>query len=363
MQKIQKKNEIIAIATGGTGGHVFPAQALAEKLKERAISAVLISDTRTEKFLTGALKDLQALTCFATNFSSGNLAKKLTAMMRMMISIVQIMFFLKKHKVDKVIGFGGYITVPALIAASLLRLPIFMHDQNAVIGRVNRIFLPFATKLFTSFPIVQKVKAKHSNKLQFTGNLVRSEILKLARTKSADLESNQIVISIIGGSQGASVFAKIAGVLCSLPPKLKKQLKVYHQVKADDMKMVQELYKSHKIDSKVAPFFEKVGEILHESNLVIARSGASTVFELTALGKPSILIPYKYAMDNHQYFNAKYLSENGAAELLDESKIESELLPLIATELSNKTRLKSMAHAAKKLATLDAAELILKEII
>lgn len=362
MQKVPQMNNKIAIATGGTGGHVFPAQALAEKLKEKGIAAVLISDSRTEKFLKGALKELESLTCFSTNFSSGSFAKKMIGIIRLLFSILQIIVFLKKQKVTKVIGFGGYITLPTLFAAKLLRLTIFMHDQNAVIGRVNRLFLPFAETLFTSFPEVQKVKPKYKSKLKFTGNLVRSEVLKIAKVKKVTVKE-KIVLAIIGGSQGASVFARIAKVISLLSPKLLKNLKIYHQVKVDDLRAVQEIYKSYKIEADVAPFFENIGEILQESDLVIARAGASTVFELTALGKPSVLIPYKYAMDNHQYYNAKYLSDNGAAELLDESKLETDLLPILATELVNKTRLLSMAHAAKKLATLNAAELILSEIV
>jgi len=338
-----KKGDVIAMAAGGTGGHFFPAQALAEELLEHGYKPLLICDQRTNEFLRGGLAISNAL-----NF----------------LKLIPVVFRLARLFKDKgvvaVVGFGGYPSFPALMAALRLRIPIYTHEQNAVVGRVNRTFLPFASKLFLSFPHTTKLPAKHAHKSIVVGNLVRKSVLSFSQNKIAD--HNSFNILVIGGSQGAKIFSDVVPFSIKLlPEELQTRLKIHQQARNNLVMETKRLYKATKSQVEVRGFFENIGELMANADLIICRSGASTVTEIAIMGKPAIFIPLKIATDNHQYYNAKLLSDAGGAIIIDESSLTAELLATTLAEiLSSPKRMQGMAKKSGKMAILGAAEKIRK---
>lgn len=300
----------IVISTGGSGGHVFPAISLAKKLVKEGKTISLVFDARSVNFAKHIdFKLLNATHVIGVkSYKNGALAKIKLAFILLFSIFTTLLFFLKT-KPKKVISFGSYATFPVLACAVVLRIPIYLHEQNAVLGRVNKLFFPFAKKVFLSFPNTKNIPKGKKNKVVISGNFIRV-------SKDDKIKPKKHVITIIGGSQGA----KIMGALV---PKALQLLKykpslVYHQVRKDDLNKVRSFYKKHKIKAQVEEFFENIHELIQRSSFVIARAGASTIAELLEYKKPAILLPYPYAKDNHQYFNALYLLENKLAEIFDE---------------------------------------------
>jgi len=325
----KNKKDFIIISTGGTGGHVFPAQAIAEELIKKKYNLFLIIDKRGEKFLREIFLNIPSITIDIT-FLNKKWYKvfKLISLLFNSLKIIKKFFFTKPKLV---ITFGGYTTFPAAFYAILFRIPLILHEQNSVLGQTNRIFLPFAKNLFISFPNTHKVGDKYKNKVVLTGLPVR-----FSRSTMTKENSEFIRLLVLGGSQGATIFGKILPLaIKNLDISKQKNLQIIQQVREENIKEVLDLYSQTKCQYRVASFFDDIEYCYNTSDLVISRSGASSVFELMIFNKPAVLIPYSKAKNNHQYYNAVFLEKNFGAVVIGEEEFSVTWLSLFFHKVIN----------------------------
>ncbi len=304
----------VVIAAGGTGGHLFPAQALAEELTRRGARIVLITDERGRTY-TDAFPDAEIWMVRAATVAGRGLFGKIRALAAVGIGIVQAWWVLGKLKPAAVIGFGGYPSLPAVAGATLRRLPTCIHEQNAVLGRVNRAMAPYVDLIACGFEGLRAVKAKDRKRVVVTGNPVRDTITARRLDHYTAPDGNgPLNLLVFGGSQGASIFSRVVPeALQSLDDSLRRRIRLTQQCRPEDLERVREIYADARIDADLAPFFSDMAERLSKAHLVVSRAGASTVSELAVIGRPAILVPYAAAMDDHQTHNAAVIEDSGGA--------------------------------------------------
>jgi UDP-N-acetylglucosamine--N-acetylmuramyl-(pentapeptide) pyrophosphoryl-undecaprenol N-acetylglucosamine transferase len=302
----------IVIAAGGTGGHIFPAEALAEVLHARGNRVVLMTDKRFAKFNHGIFIQTETLTVRSGSLS-GKPLKKLVGVVNLTFGIVQAALKLFRLRPQVVVGFGGYPSFPTMIAATLLRIPTVIHEQNAVLGRANRLLAHRVTKIATSFPQTLMVDSAAKPKLEFIGNPVRAGVRAVREVPYPALTQDGILqILVTGGSQGASVFSDVVpAAIGLLPQALQARIRIDQQCRPAEIDAARAAYAALGASVYLTTFFTDMPSRLASCHLVIARSGASTVAELTIAGRPAILVPYPSAMDNHQYYNANAFEDAG----------------------------------------------------
>jgi UDP-N-acetylglucosamine--N-acetylmuramyl-(pentapeptide) pyrophosphoryl-undecaprenol N-acetylglucosamine transferase len=346
----------ILIATGGTGGHIFPAIALMNKLKESGAAVKLTADAKFSRY---CFFDENHILIPAASFSSKSLKGILLTLVTLMHGFLKALYCMYKYNPDIVIGFGGYATYPMMLAAILFNKKIILHEANTVIGKVNRLLLWRAKYLTTGFKSIYGVKPKYQHKIIYTGNPVRSDVLSSVRLQLKD----KISILIIGGSQGAKIFSKIIpAMVINLPAEVKDKLFIYQQVKQEDIAIIEEIYTKEGIGCEIKSFFTDMNDKLGKANLVIARSGASTIAELIAVGLPSILIPLPSSADNHQYYNAKEIADMGASWLVvEEPNVQSSLLKIVKSVCKDLSLLDKCSSKLKNLQQ-DACQNIIEVI-
>lgn len=363
MPQKKKSKPVIALATGGTGGHFFPAQALAVALKKHGFEPVLICDQRTKEFVKGELSKIRTVKIFAPKPAT-NIFSTIWNMFQVVPSVLHLRRLLKAKDVSAVVGFGGYPSFPTMAAALSLGLKTYIHEQNAVLGRVNRILAPFVTNIFTSFEKTKFLAKRYTYKTKVVGNLVRENIIEQASIQRKPIEDGYFNILIIGGSQGASILSSIVPkALLSLPLAMQQKLKVTQQVRRNLIEETNSAYSLAKFPVTISSFFDDIAKLMLDADLIIARAGASTVTEIAVMGRPSILVPYRHAKDNHQYYNAQTLVKAKAAILIAEDFFKSDKLALEIKRLISKPKnLEDMSKRAKTCAILGAAEAIVNEI-
>ncbi|MEM1410071.1 MAG: undecaprenyldiphospho-muramoylpentapeptide beta-N-acetylglucosaminyltransferase [Pseudomonadota bacterium] len=336
----------LALAAGGTGGHMFPAQALAEEAKERGWSILLLTDARGKRYIDGFPAD-DVVELAAASPSAAGLGAKFRAGITLLGGVRQAGRAMAQFQAQGVVGFGGYPSAPSMLAAQRRKLPTGLHEQNAVLGRANRLAAGQARFLAHGFPVLTRAPSKA--RLIETGNPVRQAVLDAAATAYADPNGGPVKIVIFGGSQGASLFARVfPSAFASLPEHPRSRLDIVHQAADADLESAERVYSAAGIRVELAPFFSDLPRRLAESHLVIARSGASTVTELAVIGRPSILIPLKIAMDDHQRVNADVLVDAGAAvRILEDDLAPQGVVDTLTSLLSEPQRLTRMAEAAK----------------
>lgn len=307
----------IVLASGGTGGHIFPARALAEELTVRGFEVTLITDMRGEKY-DDLFPGVTILQVKSGSPSLGGLIGKVKAVGALIIGFLQSRKILRRIKPLAVVGFGGYPSMPPAAAAASLGIPLVLHEQNAVLGRVNKLLAGYAKVIATSFDNTESPDNETANKMIYTGNPVRRAMLPLfGKGYRSPASSEPINLLVLGGSQGATILSDVVPVaLAALPDDLKSRLHVTQQCRAEDIEKVRALYRKSGIEANLARFFDNVAELLAECHLAITRSGASTLSELTVAGRPSLLVPYKHAMDDHQRRNADNAVARGASRLV-----------------------------------------------
>ncbi len=355
---------VVVLAAGGTGGHMFPAQALADELLDRGYGIVLITDARgqayTDRFPSADIRTIEAAT-----FAGANPLRRLIAGAKIVGGLFQSINTLRQIRPRVVVGFGGYPSFPTMVAARLLRIPTAMHDPNAVLGRVNKALAGHVDLIGAAFDNMQGVSAKHRSKVHVVGNPIRESVLAVRDTPyQAPDGEHPIKILVFGGSQGAQSLSDVVpAAIEQLPETIKVRLHVVQQARPESMKDVQREYDDMGVRADVAPFFSNLPERMAEAHLVIARAGASTVTELGAIGRPSILVPLPTAMDDHQTVNAAALTGPGAAWLMPQAEFTAEvLLDKLRSLLDDPMALTKAAEAAratgKPNATRDFADLI-----
>ena len=335
-----KKNSKIAIIAGGTGGHIFPAISLLEQLIIEKKEIIFFSDTRVSNIIN---KNKSLFKKKNVTFYSLRISKNFKDFFSFFKNFFKIFIFIKKNDPKIIVGFGGYTSIPFLLISKILFKPIILHEQNIIIGLTNKIFSPFSKKII--FGWGNKKKNKINKKFFYIRNPVRKKILNLRKKVKFITHKKRIIILIVGGSQGATILDNIIPEsLHLLPNQIKKNIEVYHQCSKNNFNSVKKNYLKNKIKCTCKTFFNNLPDIMFKSQFVISRSGASTLSEISALGKPSILIPYKFAKNNHQEKNAKWLIDKGAGTMLLENELTVENLKNeIMTFIINKKKLKKMS--------------------
>ena len=334
----------IALAAGGTGGHLFPAEALAQELKRRGHRVLLVTDARGARYAQSFPADERFEISAATPSIGGPVAKAASA-----VSIAAGLFTslreFKKRKPAAAVGFGGYPSLPAMKAAELMIIPYGVHEQNGVLGRANRLLVKGAAFTAHAFPVLEKLPT--GVQAIEVGNPVRDAVKALDGADFPAL-NDHISLLIFGGSQGASIFSEApVKAIANLPETVRQKLRVTHQAREGEMAAVKEAYEKAGVQADVAPFFSDLPQRMAAAHLVVSRAGASTVTELAAIGRPSILVPLAIAMDDHQTGNARVLKEKNAAVILPEKEFNAyELAAPLEALLTNPARLASMAKAA-----------------
>lgn len=325
-QHREYEGKTVVLAAGGTGGHIFPAQSLAEELTSRGVRVVLITDKRFEKY-TSAFNDVE-IRIIRSGTMSGSVVRRVLNLVNIAQGVLQARRFLLELKPVAVVGFGGYPSFPTMIAATWLKLYTLIHEQNSVLGRANRVLAKRVSKIATSFAHTSHVPDEAQDKMVFTGNPVRQGIRALhdvAYPKPS--EGGKIHLLIMGGSQGATVFSQIVPeAIGLLPPALRQRLQLDQQCRPADIDAVRGKYSEMGVDANCATFFNDVPARLASAHLVIGRAGASTVAELLVAGRPAVLVPYPRAMDDHQRYNANTVEDAGAGWLMPEDGFTAEAL-------------------------------------
>jgi UDP-N-acetylglucosamine--N-acetylmuramyl-(pentapeptide) pyrophosphoryl-undecaprenol N-acetylglucosamine transferase len=317
----------IVLAAGGTGGHVFPAQALATELRRRGYRLVLIADKRSEAF-DGALGELEVHRIDAAGVSGKGQLAKVAAVMRLGRGYFQARRLLKQMTPLAVVGFGSYPSAPTVLAAQHLGCKTVIHEQNAVLGRANRMLAPRASRIATAFKTVRALRAADRDKAVWTGNPVRPEIVAFrGRPYVAPAAEGPIRILIVGGSQGAKILGEVVpDALARLAPDLRSRLRVAQQCRGGEAESARKTFAAANIEAEVAPFFDDMPTRLADASLVISRSGASTIAELTTVGRPAVLVPFAHATDDHQTANAEGFCDAGGGWIIQQDALTAELL-------------------------------------
>ena len=351
-----EQSKSVLLAAGGTGGHLFPAQALAEELARRGITVDLATDMRGDRYGIGFPARTVYRLPSATLGSKSPVAAARTAMLlgRGLFSAYKI---LGRLKPGAVVGFGGYPTFAPIKAAQVRGLPTLLHEQNAVLGRANRMLAKGVSGIATSFAQTKYLSPDLAAKAHLTGNPVRSAVMAAAqRPYRAPQPGGRLALLVFGGSQGARFFSEaVPPALALLPAEMRNRLDVVQQARAEDAEAVKAAYAANGITAEVSHFFADLPDRMASAQLVIARSGASTVAELTVIGRPSILVPLPHAIDNDQLQNAGRLAESGAAWCIEQKDLSSQRLAQdIARLLGDPGRLTGAADGAKQLGRPDA---------
>ncbi len=348
-------NGPVLVAAGGTGGHLFPAESLSAALRKRGVEIALATDMRAEKF--------------GDHFPNVHVIPSATFRGRDPISLtrtfgmlgfgaIRAFAMLARVKPAVVVGFGGYPTVPPVFAAALRGIPTIIHEQNGVMGRANKFLAPRVTAIATGFPGVFASDTALAAKATHTGNPVRPAVIAAAKPYAAASGNDPFRVLVFGGSQGARVMADIVpDAIAKLEPHLQMRLKVVQQARAEDTERVRAIYAKAQVEAQIEPFFSDLPSKMADAHLVISRSGASTVAELAAIGRPSILVPLPHALDQDQAANAGFLQRaGGAIPIAQASFTPDRVAAELAALAADPARLSKMAQGAKSLAILDAAE-------
>ena len=350
------------LAAGGTGGHMIPAHALAAELRSRGHGVLLITDERGSRF-PGLFEGVPVHILPAGRLGGGPIGW-LKAARSVVKGRGEAKRLYREHTPDAVVGFGGYPAFPSLLAASSRRIPTVLHEQNAVVGRVNRLLAGEAEAIGTAYDQIDRLKPRYMKKAVLVGNPVREEIARLGELPFPPFdEFAPLKILITGGSQGATVLSQIVPAgLGLLEPSLRRRLQVVQQCRPDDIETVRKQYADLGIPAELTTYIEDMAEKLADAHLIIGRAGASTIAELTAAGRPAILIPFAAATDDHQTANAREMVKAGGARAIRQDNFTPEVLakqiealamdPVALNNAAARALSVGRPHAARDLADL-----------
>lgn len=341
----------IAIAAGGTGGHLFPGQALAQELRRRGRKIVLMTDERVQRF-DKLFPEADIYEVPSATPSGKGIVGLVRAAPAIIAGVARSLAVLQRVKPAALIGFGGYPTLPPVAAAVLRGTPVCVHEQNAVLGRVNRLVAPHVDAIAATFDQPKFLKPRDAGKLVLTGNPVRDAVIQQAdKPYDAPLADGVIRLLVFGGSQGARVMSDVVpGALAQLPQEMRDRLRVVQQARPEDIERVREVYASAGIAAELQSFFEDMPERISAAHLVIGRSGASTVSELAVIGRPAILVPLPHSLDNDQKANAGKFAEAGAGFMIEQKDFtEVALSARLQSLFSHPEEMAEAARSAKSL--------------
>ncbi|WP_424940148.1 undecaprenyldiphospho-muramoylpentapeptide beta-N-acetylglucosaminyltransferase [Aliiroseovarius sp. S253] len=346
---------LLVIAAGGTGGHMFPAQALAEAMLRKGWRVKLSTDARGARYTGGFPHVVEIEQVSSATFQRGGIVAKALVPFRIGAGVLGAVMKMRRDRPKAVVGFGGYPSIPALGAAKLLNLPRMIHEQNGVLGRVNTIFSTRVNRVACG---TWPTDLPEGVEGVYTGNPVRGAVM--ARQGAGYIAPGDYPMSVlvIGGSQGARALSDhVPAALAALPDHLRRHISVSHQARDEDMERVSAYYDANGIRADVQSFFNDIPRRMSEAQLVISRAGASSVADISVIGRPSILIPLPTATDDHQTANARGLVDAGAAILLPESMLTPEsLAEQVALVLGTPEGAEQMSRAALSHGRPDATD-------
>jgi UDP-N-acetylglucosamine--N-acetylmuramyl-(pentapeptide) pyrophosphoryl-undecaprenol N-acetylglucosamine transferase len=346
---------LLIIAAGGTGGHMFPAQALAEAMLARGWRVKLSTDARGARYAGGFPKEVEVEQISSATFARGGLVAKAMVPLRIAAGVVGAVFRMMRDRPSVVVGFGGYPAIPAMAAAYVLKKPRMIHEQNGVLGRVNQVF---ATRVNRVACGTWPTTLPHGVEGVHTGNPVRSAVRERAGAAYISPGDYPMSVLVMGGSQGARILSDVVpAAMAALPLERLHNIRVSHQARPEDIDRVATFYAENGIDADVEPFFHDVPRRMSEAQLVITRSGASSIADLSVIGRPAILVPFAAAAADHQSANARGLVDVGAAIMIPETKMTPDTLAAqISLVLDNPEGAEAMARAALSVGKPEAAE-------
>ena len=356
MTKDNMKKTVVLTA-GGTGGHIYPAEALAGELIKRDYQVVLFTDERGLNNYKGKLGEIENKAILSGSVVGKSIFVKIKSLMKVSLGVVQAFIELYRIRPVCVVGFGGYASFPTSIAAILHGIPLIVHEQNSVMSRTNRILARFSTLVAQSFRNVKNTPTTAKSLL--TGMPVRDTIVSLFEKKYEPIDENgKFNLVVTGGSQGATIFAELVPeAIALLSNEEQKKLNIYQQCRKGEEDLVRGKYQGVAVNVIVKSFFDNMPELYKKSSLIIARSGASSVYEIAAAGIPSVLVPLPSSADNHQYFNAVEFVGDGGGIVLEQKDFNSKLLSeYLSRFIANPQSLIKMSNAVKKKAIIDASE-------
>ncbi len=356
---IKKK---ILIATGGTGGHVFPAYSLANYLIKKNYSIQLTSDKRGLRFLKDS-ENFSLINIPSSPFIKKNPIKFFLSLTTIFYAILKSFLCLILNRPTIVFGMGGYSSFPVCIAAFFLNIKFVIYENNLIIGKANRYLLPFAKKIFVSYQELEGIHKKYNNKVVKIGNLVREEIINKGISNYERDQFNKLKILILGGSQAAKVFGEELPEIFEKIKNLKLPIKVYQQCLENQNNELIEFYKRTEIDHEIFNFTNNIVEYYLKTNLVITRSGASVLGELINIKTPFISIPLPSSADNHQYKNAEFYFNKGYGYFLEEKDIKNKLYDLIIAIFKDKSSIKNVLSNQRQYSDVDIFKNLNKQIV
>lgn len=359
----------LLIASGGSGGHIFPAIALAEEMK-RKDPAVWIMFVGSDKALDRRIFEKEGFRY--SLLSSNKLPYKVSFAtfifaVRLFVDILKSLAILIRYRPDAVVGFGGYVASPVILAAYMLGIPKVIHEQNAVPGRANAMLFKFADRIAISFEETKKYMGRYREKAVFTGNPIRSSLLKDDRPgniKKMGFDPDKFTILVIGGSQGAHNLNKaFLKSLSKMDEPMRMALQIIHITGATDYGWASAAYKELSVEHRVYSFVDRIEEAYSASDLVVTRSGASAIFEIAYFGRPMILVPYPFAL-SHQSENARIFSTNGAALKIDEKDLSADLMKdRIEELLKDRNKLSIMGESARRMSVPDSSQSLARTVL
>jgi UDP-N-acetylglucosamine--N-acetylmuramyl-(pentapeptide) pyrophosphoryl-undecaprenol N-acetylglucosamine transferase len=351
----------VVLAAGGTGGHMFPALSLAAELRARDQPVLIACDERGARYLGSDLEHrlIQAAS------PTGRLGTRLRGLGRLAVGFGQSLRFLRRLRPTAVVAFGGYAAVPVGLAAALLRIPLLVHEQNAVLGRANRLIVRRAARLALSFAATRGAEQVPGARQVVTGNPVRTAVAALrARPYQAPRPDQPLRVLVVGGSQGARVFSEVVpAAIARLSKPERARLTLAQQCRPEDLERVASAYAALGFAAELAAFFHDLPERMTHSHLIVTRAGASSVAELLALGRPALLVPFRFAAEDHQRANAEAVSRAEAGWLIEETRFDAEALAgKLRICLEEPQHLSALAGRAAELGRTDAAAALADEV-
>ena len=338
------KAPLLIIAAGGTGGHMFPAQALAEAMLAKGWRVHLSTDARGARYTGGFPDAVKVNVVGSATFARGGIGQKLAVPFRILAGIVAAKWRMLRDRPAVVVGFGGYPAIPAMAAAWALRVPRMIHEQNGVLGRVNQLFAKRVDQIACG---TWPTKLPGALEGVHTGNPVRASVLELAGAPYIPPGDYPLAILVLGGSQGARVMSDIVPpAIAALPEHIRRNIRVSHQARPEDLERVTDYYAAEVMKADVQTFFDDVPRRMADAQLVISRSGASTVADVSVIGRPAIWVPFAGAIRDEQTANARQLVEAGASVLMTEDEFEVAPLTAKLTALLSDDR--AMTQMAQK---------------
>lgn len=360
---MDKKSHTIVLAAGGTGGHLFPAEALAQELLARGHKVIILTDKRGNAFKSLGEK-VEIKTVKAAYMKAG-IVSKLKAVIDMGLGITQAALLLRKYKPDVIVGFGGYPSFPGVFAGQKMGIPTILHEQNAVLGKANIWLADKAVEIATAFDNTREIKPANQSKTSTTGNPVRADIVAVRQSPyEVPTADGDVRIFITGGSQAAKIFGDVVpDAVGKLPEHLKKRLLIVHQCREDAIEITTKKYQQAGVRAEIKSFFNDMADRLKSCHLFIGRGGASTVAEIAVAGKPAIFIPYPGHADMQQKFNAEVVSNKGGGWTVLQENFTPDYLAAKLTEFINDPSILSTAAAAAKSCGEDKAAQKLADVV